>query len=328
NRKIISILICMLLSVTVSAVTANLKQVDTYTPRTLDIVWEDNFDSYASGTSLHGVGGWEGWDNDPQWTGYVTDNYANSLPNSVDIADNTDLVQRFSGVNAGTYNFSCYQYIPSDMVGATYFILLNHYDVGDYSWSTQVQFNSADGTVISEPEMETLFIEFDEWIEIRVEIDFEADVQKFYYDGTLLVEKSWIDGVSGGGAKNLGALDLYANGASNVYYDDFVLEGAGTTPQPDIEIGAITGGIGVSAEIKNVGDGDATDVNWSIILDGGLIILGKETSGTISSILAGESITVKSGLVFGIGKPTITVTADDATVETSAFVLLFLVLGL
>jgi hypothetical protein len=318
----------MLLSVTVSAVTANLKQVDINTPQTLDVVWEDNFDSYASGTDLHGIGGWAGWDDDPQWTAYVTDDQANSLPNSVDIADNSDLVQRFSGATSGKWNLTCQQYIPSDMVGATYFILLNHYEVGTYSWSTQVQFNSADGTVISEPEMETLFIQFDEWVELRVEIDFDADIQKIYYDGSLLVEKSWIDGVTGGGEKNLGAMDLFAQGASSIYYDDFVLDGPGSAPQPDIEIGAVTGGVGVSAEIKNVGDGDATDVDWSIALDGGLIILGKETTGTIASLPAGDSITVKSDFVFGIGKPTITVMADDATVETSAFVLLFLVLGL
>ena len=34
--------------------------------------WSDNFDGYANGTSLHGVGGWAGWDNNPAATGFVT----------------------------------------------------------------------------------------------------------------------------------------------------------------------------------------------------------------------------------------------------------------
>jgi outer membrane protein assembly factor BamB len=105
-----------------------------------------------------------------------------------------------------------------------------------------------------------------------------------------------------------------------------------TEPQPIIEIDSITGGFGVSAVITNTGDANATDVNWSITLDGGIIILGKETTGTIASIPAGKSSEIKSGLIFGIGKPTITVAAEcteGSSDEKAAegFVLLFFVLG-
>src|SRR5512135_2676912 len=50
---------------------------------------------------------------------------------------------------------------------------------------------------------------------------------------------------------------------------------------PRIEIGNITAGFGsVSAPIKNVGAGDATNVEWSITVEGKLVLLGKSTSGT------------------------------------------------
>lgn len=82
--------------------------------------------------------------------------------------------------------------------------------------------------------------------------------------------------------------------------------------QPEIQIEEITGGFGVSTIIKNVGDANATDVNWNITLDGGLIFLGKETTGTIANIPAGNETSIKSSLIFGIGKSTITVYAECA----------------
>ena len=101
---------------------------------------------------------------------------------------------------------------------------------------------------------------------------------------------------------------------------------------PELEIGAISGGIGVSSSVKNVGTADATDVDWSITLDGGLIILGKETTGTEATIAADDEVPIKSSLIFGIGKPTITVYAEcaegqNATATATGFVFLILVLG-
>jgi len=112
----------------------------------------------------------------------------------------------------------------------------------------------------------------------------------------------------------------------------FGMEISAVAEEPELEISEITGGFGVSAVIDNVGDGEATDTDWSITLDGGLIILGKETTGTIASIPAGESAEIKSGLILGIGKPTITVTAEcaegkSAEGNATGFVLLFFVIG-
>jgi len=94
-----------------------------------------------------------------------------------------------------------------------------------------------------------------------------------------------------------------------------------------LEIGNISGGLfKVNAMIKNNGDIDATDVNWSIILDGGIILLGKNTSGNILSIPDGEETTISSSLIFGFGKTVVRVTVDSVTKEQDVFVLLFIIL--
>jgi len=94
-----------------------------------------------------------------------------------------------------------------------------------------------------------------------------------------------------------------------------------------LEIGNISGGLfKVNAMIKNNGDIDATDVNWSIILDGGIILLGKNTSGNILSIPDGEETTISSSLIFGFGKTVVRVTVDSVTKEQDVFVFLFFIL--
>ena len=79
------------------------------------IVWEDDFDSYAEGSDMHGQGGWKGWDNDPTWTAYVTDKESRSDPHSVDIKTTADLVHEYSGYTSGEFIYTAYVYKPSDI---------------------------------------------------------------------------------------------------------------------------------------------------------------------------------------------------------------------
>jgi len=91
---------------------------------------------------------------------------------------------------------------------------------------------------------------------------------------------------------------------------------------PAIEIGNITGGLfKVTAVIKNTGGATAANVQWSIKLTGGLIVLGKESSGTIPTIAAGATADISSKLILGFGKTVMTVTADTATKSQNATIL-------
>ena len=107
--------------------------------------------------------------------------------------------------------------------------------------------------------------------------------------------------------------------------------------EPDVVIDSITGGLGVTAVIKNVGDANATDVNWSITIDGGFIILTEEATGVIDTLAPDESAEVNMS-VLGIGlgiftdMPMITVgaeCAEGATAEdtvTAKIILIFVML--
>jgi len=101
---------------------------------------------------------------------------------------------------------------------------------------------------------------------------------------------------------------------------------------PILKINLITGGKGITVEIKNVGHHTATDVNWNINIDGGIIV-PRNGSGLIETIESWKSEEIKMS-VFGIGlgillpMPTITVTAECAeessaekTVEAKVFLL-------
>jgi hypothetical protein len=89
-----------------------------------------------------------------------------------------------------------------------------------------------------------------------------------------------------------------------------------------VEIGEITGGFGsVTAKVKNTGAGEASNVPWSISLTGGLVLSRRETTGTLTKIQPGFYPQIKTGFLFGIGKVTITVTADVAEKTASAFLL-------
>jgi len=91
---------------------------------------------------------------------------------------------------------------------------------------------------------------------------------------------------------------------------------------PPVEIGEITSGFGrITAEVKNTGTSEASNVTWSITLQSGLVLLGRQTTGSITKIQPGLSTQIQTRFLFGFGKITITVTAHVAEKTISAFLL-------
>jgi hypothetical protein len=217
--------------------------------------WSDNFDSYATGSQMHGQGGWKGWDNSPAAGALTSAAQAASAPNSVDILGGSDLVHEYSGYTSGQWIYTAWQFVPADFAGTSYFIMLNTYaDFGTNNWSTQVNFDSGSNLVTNDGDGSTLPLIKDQWVEIRVEIDLDADVQTFYYGGQMLYQSSWVNGLSGGGAVNIGAVDLYANNASSVYYDNVSLAAPiATCDAPDpidwVSVNPISGTVAPAAAV-------------------------------------------------------------------------------
>jgi len=313
-------------------------------PKRADTIWSDNFDTYQKGQLLDGTsddGGWKGWDNNPDAFGTVTDEIARS-GYSDKITGSSDNVHEYD-VEAGTFTYDAWQYIPTNFTGITYFILLSDYwDGGDTEckWAVQVNFDADNQYVMSEFDGVTLPLKTGKWCEIQVEINLTRDFFTFTYDGDILIAKNWTAGPNNqmDGMLKLSAIDLFANGASPVYYDDLSITTTGTPPpppaKPTLQIDSITAGKGViNAVIKNVGEGNATDVTWNIALTGGFLFKGKSTDGSTPSILAGATANIVSGKILGIGPVKIAITASCAENSTivsgsaKGFVFLFMVLG-
>jgi hypothetical protein len=99
---------------------------------------------------------------------------------------------------------------------------------------------------------------------------------------------------------------------------------------PDLSVISIDGALlKLKAELINNGPVDANGVSWSINLEGGLILLGGSSSGTID-IPAGQLAEISTGIIIGIGSTTVRVTLDhplsSATKTKTVFVLGFLFL--
>jgi len=275
---LISIAILFVVASVLPSISANLEADETILrqaqPKPLPVFWEENFDSYDDGSSMHGQGGWKGWDNDPTWTAYVTSAESLSSPHSVDIVGDADLVHEYSGCTSGQWVYTAWQYIPDDFMGQSAFILLSDYTDGagqDNKWAVQMAFDSVTGEVQSQHGGPSLTYVTGEWIELRCEIDLDTDWFEFYYDGDLLEAKEWTAGPNNGfdGFLNIAAVDLFANVASTVYYDDMSLVGEATEPDldcsgdlswPEVEIGAtVTGTI----TVENIGAA-GSELSWEI----------------------------------------------------------------
>ena len=189
----------------------------------------DGFESYVPGNDLHGQAGWKGWDNTATAGAPASNLYAYNGSVSVEVVSTADLVHEFD-IAGGRWIFSTMQYIPSGTTGQTYFILLNTYsDGGTKDWSVQLNFNLDTATVtVEQGGSGSADIVYDQWVELRFEIDLENNLVHEYYNGTLLSSHVWDDGASG----RIGAVDLYGNGASSVYYDDIAIEINGKAHSP------------------------------------------------------------------------------------------------
>jgi len=198
--------------------------------------WSENFDSYATDSALMGQGGWFPWDGVAVNTGYVRDEQARSLPNSVEIkwTDTTnwvDMVHLFNDVNTNNWTFTAWLYVPSSMTGNSYFILMNNYINGSHTnnadWSLQLEFSATGGTIFDYnfPSI-TLPIVKDAWTRLQVSINFSIDQQTIYYNDQFFEKAGWKDHVAQGGQENLAAVDLYGDSvySTAVYWDDLSLQ--------------------------------------------------------------------------------------------------------
>jgi hypothetical protein len=242
--------------------------------------WFDDFESYPVGHYLDNAsdpadGGWKAWDSDPAYGAYVMDIEAYDGEKSVEIVDNADLVHEYEGYTSGQWTYTAYQFIPEEFSGNTYFILLSDYADGagqENQWALQIRFDSLNQVVESEFDTVTLPLITGEWVKLQVLIDLDVDLFKFYYGGQLLIEKAWTAGPNGEGLGflDIAAVDLFANAATEVYYDAMSIEEgfptfpnlvcAGEIRLEDVAPGSTVTG---SFTVENAGDA-GSELDWEV----------------------------------------------------------------
>lgn len=189
------------------------------------IGWAEPFDDDYLLGAISAEGLWEPWDDNPEWaTAEVTSDVSRSAPHSLAVDLQDDVVRQF-GFMDGQWRFTAWQFVPSDFVGESFLILLNNYvHGGPYNASVQLAVDGAAEVIEDRDSGDTLPLTRDQWVEIRMDINLDADTVSVYYGGRLLVTKNWQDAAgSGEPLPAIGAVDLYANGASPVHYDDLSL---------------------------------------------------------------------------------------------------------
>ncbi|MEM7231962.1 MAG: PKD domain-containing protein [Planctomycetota bacterium] len=190
-----------------------------------ETAFSDSFDDYNPGDLLGQQPGWGTWDQ----VGVdcpVTDELAASEPNSVRIESGTDVVA-LPIITGGRWTVRAKVYIPVEMTGDGYFILLNTYSHGGpKNWSTQIKFSQAGVEALGGSEVaavaEVLPMIFDEWIELRIEVDLDGNTQEFYYDDQLFGRSAW----QSSGSNTLQAIDLFSDGSTEFFIDDVIISSA------------------------------------------------------------------------------------------------------
>jgi hypothetical protein len=141
-----------------------------------------------------------------------------------------------------------------------------------------------------------------------------ASEQKNDVGGTAIAEKGSVD---------IGKTGIAFTDNRNENYDIY-FQSVTTAPASYLVIESISGGRGIGAIITNYGDAPIEHLNWSITIDG-LIFVGKEKSGTLSSLAPGASMMIHLDFMLGFGPVTATFTADSATLTQRFKLLLFFI---
>jgi hypothetical protein len=196
--------------------------------------FSDGFDSYVTGSTIAGQGGWETWDNNPGADTIVTGAQFFSSPNSLFDAGPADIVHQFAGVSSGFWYAKARVYVPSTQTGEMWFIMLNTYaPLGVDNWSVQVVMcvtactttGALPGMVVNfggsdVPGVGSAPLITDQWVDLRVEVDLGANQYSVFYNGVLLDTQQWT--ITGN--LQIQAFDLFSNASTESYMDDIWLD--------------------------------------------------------------------------------------------------------
>lgn len=164
--------------------------------------------------------------------------------------------------------------------------------------------------------------------ELWVSVEWEQTEQNVYL--ALMDEGPAVDGKGDWGFDgNWSELQIY--GLDYNWAIGAIVEGEGNA---ELSILNIQGPVGVNAEVKNIGSVPATNMDWSIVVTGGILKkVDKTATGAVASIAVNATEAINLGMFFGLGKIQITITAQAenavaVSVTKSAVILGPIVIGI
>jgi len=284
KKKILGIFVCMLLIATALPAVGimNIEKSDNLSlePKSAStgVVWSDNFDSYSLGQLLDGTpddGGWKLYDDGPPSMGaYVVNDQSLSSPHSVEIVGQADIIHEFTGLNSGNWTYTEWVYVPDDYAGGSCIFLGSYYVSGNMAvsrWHLGVSFDG-DSDVVYDyyGGVANLPLITDQWVELRVELNFEEDWCECYYNDELLVAGIWTDMGYGDGYYNLAGLD-FCWGDVSIYHDNLSIEGETNGLESNLDCDGSLNWIDVPAgstvtgnfTVENIGD-PGSRLEWII----------------------------------------------------------------
>jgi hypothetical protein len=131
--------------------------------------------------------------------------------------------------------------------------------------------------------------------------------------GTVVAQPGTVDIGAGGFVWT----DNRNTGKNDIYYEYFLMEPVVKVPK--LEVVKLTGGIGVSATIKNSGNAVATNMTWTITVTGGILKrINVTATDKIASLAIGGEGGGKTKMILGFGSITVVVTAtcDEGSTAT------------
>jgi glucose/arabinose dehydrogenase len=95
----------------------------------------------------------------------------------------------------------------------------------------------------------------------------------------------------------------------------------------EVIIGNITTSLGkIVIEVINIGNENATNVDWSIMVNGGQFgFINSETSNVIDTINPGESVSIETDFLFGFGDISINITIESIGRKVEGSIFLFFI---
>jgi len=216
--------------------------------------YTENFDSYSSGSSINGQGGWAQWNATAVTDGVVSTSFSHSGANSLQTELHADKVQTQS-FTTGHWNWSVWTYVPSTTTLPQWAIFLTTYNVGGpFFWNAQIKLDPSladvyadlgpnavcGGTPVGQSFGNAVHgaLVTNTWVEVRLDIDLNADRCQAWYNNIPLGQVyQWTDGIDAGfSANQIGTIDLYANdntlAGDRVYWDDVTIT-ANANPTPE-----------------------------------------------------------------------------------------------